>query len=317
MNAIEVKNLTKQFGDLTAVNHISFEVKKGEIFGFLGPNGAGKTTTIRMLTGLTEPSEGTATIMGHDIRKEPFRAKECFGIVPEVSNVYDDFSAWNNLMFAGELYGISRTRRTLKAEVMLDKYGLCNIKKKKAKRFSKGMKRKLTIAMALINEPDILFLDEPSSGLDVQSAAMLRETIRELNENGTTIFLTTHNIEEANIMCDRVAIIVSGRIVAIDSPERLKRIIQVTQSVVVAFDSSPVSLYDALVRIPRVSHVSREGDKFRLYTDDPSAVLSWVFENARTNNLKLLTINTLGPSLEDVFLRLVESGKQSFEVNKR
>jgi len=116
MNAIEVKNLTKRFGDLTAVNHISFEVKKGEIFGFLGPNGAGKTTTIRMLTGLTEPSEGTARIMGHDIQKEPFRAKECFGIVPEVSNVYDDFSAWNNLMFAGELYGISRTRRTLKAE---------------------------------------------------------------------------------------------------------------------------------------------------------------------------------------------------------
>jgi ABC-2 type transport system ATP-binding protein len=317
MKVIEVENLTKRFGDLTAVNHISFEVEKGEIFGFLGPNGAGKTTTIRMLTGLTEPSEGTARIMGHDIQKEPFHAKECFGIVPEVSNVYDDFSAWNNLMFAGELYGISRTRRTLKAEALLDKFGLSNFKKNKAKGFSKGMKRKLTIAMALINEPDILFLDEPSSGLDVQSAAMLRETIRELNENGTTIFLTTHNIEEANIMCDRVAIIVSGRIVAIDSPERLKRIIQVTQSVVVAFDSSPISLYDALVRIPMVSHVSREGDKFRLYTDDPSAVLSSVFEYARTNNLKLRTINTLGPSLEDVFLRLVESGKQSFEANKR
>jgi len=179
------------------------------------------------------------------------------------------------------------------------------------------MKRKLTIAMALINEPDILFLDEPTSGLDVQSAAILRETLRELNENGTAIFLTTHNIEEANIMCDRVAIIVSGKIVAIDSPERLKRIIQVTQSVVVAFDSNPISLYDALVRIPRVSHVSREGDKCRLYTDDPSAVLSSVFEYARTNNLKLLTMNTLGPCLEDVFLRLVESGKQSFEANKR
>jgi ABC-2 type transport system ATP-binding protein len=316
-NAIEAGNLTKYFGDVLAVNHINVEVKKGEIFGFLGPNGAGKTTTIRMLTGLTDPSEGTARIMGHDIQKEPFRAKECFGIVPEVSNVYDDFSAWNNLMFAGELYGISRTRRTLKAEALLDKFGLSNFKKKKAKGFSKGMKRKLTIAMALINEPDILFLDEPSSGLDVQSAAMLRETIRELNENGTTIFLTTHNIEEANIMCDRVAIIVSGRIVAIDSPERLKRIIQVTQSVVVAFDSSPVSLYDALVQIPGVSHVSREGDKFRLYTDDPSAVLSLVFEYATSNNLKLLTMNTLGPSLEDVFLRLVESGKQSSEENKR
>ncbi len=315
MNAIEVENLTKQFGDLIAVNHISFEVKKGEIFGFLGPNGAGKTSTISMMTGLSQPSEGTARIMGHDIQKEPFLAKECFGIVPEVSNVYGGFSAWQNLMFAGELYGIPRDQKTRRADVLLDKFGLNDFKKKKAKGFSKGMKRKLTIAMALINEPDIIFLDEPSSGLDVQSVVMLREILRGLNINGTTIFLTTHNIEEANIMCDRVAIIVHGKIAAIDSPENLKKIIQGTQSVVFAFD--PVSNYDALLKIPEVSRMNREGDKCRLYTDDPSSVLSSVFDYARANNLTLMTVNTLGPSLEDVFLKLAEAGKQNFEVNKR
>ncbi|HUW68199.1 MAG TPA: ATP-binding cassette domain-containing protein [Candidatus Nanoarchaeia archaeon] len=169
------------------------------------------------------PSEGTARIMGHDIQNKPFLAKECFGIVPEVSNVYGGFSAWQNLMFAGELYGIPIDQKTRRADVLLDKFGLNDFKKKKAKGFSKGMKRKLTIAMALINEPDIIFLDEPSSGLDVQSVVMLREILRGLKITGTTIFLTTHNIEEANIMCDRVAIIVHGRSAAIDSPENLKK----------------------------------------------------------------------------------------------
>jgi len=253
--------------------------------------------------------------MGHDIQNKPFLAKECFGIVPEVSNVYGGFSAWQNLMFAGELYGIPIDQKTRRADVLLDKFGLNDFKKKKAKGFSKGMKRKLTIAMALINEPDIIFLDEPSSGLDVQSVVMLREILRGLKITGTTIFLTTHNIEEANIMCDRVAIIVHGRSAAIDSPENLKKKNQGTQSVVFAFD--PVSNYDSLLKIPEVSRMNREGDKCRLYTDDPSSVFSSVFDYARTNNLKLITMNTLGPSLEDVFLRLAETGKQNFEVNKR
>ena len=305
MNAIEVEGLTKRFGDFTAVNDISFEVGEGEIFGFLGPNGAGKTTTIRMLTGLTVPTSGTAMIMGHDIQREPFIAKEAFGTVPEVSNVYDDLSAWNNLMFAGELYGMPRGRRVDRATSLLERANLAGFKDKKAKGFSKGMKRKLTIAMAMMNDPHVLFLDEPSSGLDVQSALELQKALREMNSAGTTIFLTTHNIEDANVMCDRVAIIVGGRLAAVDSPERLKATIQGTRSVRVAFGGNSADIEDALTKISKVSRVAREGDKWRLYTDEPSVVLDGVFMCAQGKGLELLSVNTVGPSLEDVFLLLV------------
>ena len=305
MNAIEVESLTKRYGDFTAVNDIGFEVREGEVFGFLGPNGAGKTTTIRMLTGLTAPTSGTARIMGNDIRCEPFLAKEAFGTVPEVSNVYDDLSAWNNLMFAGELYGMPRGKRAERAEALLERAGLAGFMNRKAKGFSKGMKRKLTIAMAMVNDPLVLFLDEPSSGLDVQSALELQKALREMNSAGTTIFLTTHNIEDANIMCDRVAILVGGRLAAVDSPERLKATIQGTQSVRVAFGGNGADIEDALAKIPTVSRVTREGDKWRLYTDEPTVVLDGVFRYAQGNQLELLSVNTMGPSLEDIFLRLV------------
>jgi len=305
LNAIEVEGLTKRYGDFIAVNDLAFEVKEGEVFGFLGPNGAGKTTTIRMLTGLTAPTSGTARIRGNDIQSEPFLAKEAFGTVPEVSNVYDDLSAWNNLMFAGELYGMPRGKRAERAEALLERAGLTSFMNRKAKGFSKGMKRKLTIAMAMVNDPLVLFLDEPSSGLDVQSALELQKALREMNSAGTTIFLTTHNIEDANIMCDRVAILVGGRLAAVDSPERLKATIQGTQSVRVAFGGNGTDIEDALAKIPTVSRVTREGDKWRLYTDEPTVVLDGVFRYAQGNQLELLSVNTMGPSLEDIFLRLV------------
>jgi ABC-2 type transport system ATP-binding protein len=305
-NVIEAINLTKYYNELLAVDHINFEVKKSEIFGFLGPNGAGKTTTIRMLTSLTKPSEGTARIFGHDIQSETIIAKRYMGIVPEISNIYDDLSAWDNLMFTGELYQVNKSERERRAKELLDMFGLFDRRNEKAKGFSKGMKRRLTISMGLINNPQLLFLDEPTSGLDVQSVLIIKDVVRELNQRGVTIFLTTHNIEEANVTCDRVAIINKGKIAAIDTPERLKKTIQSVQSVEVAFEKASPKNLKELENIPLVNEVRKEGDKFRLYTHDPANVLSGLWEYAKANGLKPISLNTLGPSLEDVFVRLTE-----------
>jgi ABC-2 type transport system ATP-binding protein len=304
MNAIEVSHLSKRFGKLTALDDISFSVEQGETFGFLGPNGAGKTTTIRILTGISAPSGGTAAIFGDDIIRDPIATRKQLGIVHETSNIYDDLTAWQNLMFAAELYTVGKREREKRGLDLLELFGLSERKTDRVRGYSKGMKRRLTIAMGLINSPRLLFLDEPTSGLDVQSNIIIRDVIRDLNEQGVTVFLTTHNIEEANLACDRVAIINRGRIAAIDSPERLKKTIQSVQSVEVAFDSASPSRMDELRKIPGVSEIRKEGDKFRLFTDDPSSVIPAVMEYAKTSSIKVLSISTFGPSLEDVFIRL-------------
>jgi len=303
VNAIDVCSLTKQYRFVLAVDHINFEVNEGEIFGFLGPNGAGKTTTIRILTGLTKPSGGCVKIFGHDIVKETIAAKRHMGIVQEDSNVYNDLSAWDNMNFAGELYHVERHRREKVAKDLLGTMGLERIHER-VKGFSKGMKRRLTIAMAMINDPRLLFLDEPTAGLDVQSALLIRKIVRERNASGTTIFLTTHNIEEANVLCDRVAIINKGRIAAIDRPANLKRTIQSSQSIEVTFDRIEGVDMRRLAEIPSVNNASKEGDRYRLYTHDPAIVLEGIWGYAKEHKLRIITMNTMGPSLEDVFLRL-------------
>jgi len=303
-NAIEVSDLTKYYGDLCAVDHVNFEVRKGEIFGFLGPNGAGKTTTIRMLTGISIPTEGTANIMGYDIQRHPIEAKEQMGIVPDVSNVYNELSAWDNLIFTGKLYDMPKTSRKSRAEELLKMFGLYERRREKVQGFSRGMKRRICIAMALMNRSGILFLDEPTSGLDVQSVLIIRDLIRNLNQQGLTIFLTTHNIDEASQMCDRVAIINHGKIVAIDTPEKLKRTLESLQSVEVAFETAPPNALKELEKLPEVSRVVKEGDKFRFFTRDPPTVLDSLWKYSQDNNLELITVNTVGPSLEDVFVKL-------------
>ena len=302
--AIEAIGLTKYYGDFLAVDHINFEVKKGEIFGFLGPNGAGKTTTIRMLTGISVPSEGTAKIMGFDIQHQSVSAKEQMGIVPDVSNVYKDLSAWGNLIFTGKLYDMPKAFRESRAEELLKMFGLFERRKEKLKGFSRGMKRRICIAMALMNRSSVIFLDEPTSGLDVQSVLIIRDLVRKLNQQGMTIFITTHNIEEASQMCDRVAIINNGKIATIDTPEKLKRTVENLQSVEIAFESTPQNALKELEALPLVSETVKQGDKFKLFTHDPSSVLVSVWNYAQSKNLKLVTVNTLGPSLEDVFVNL-------------
>jgi ABC-2 type transport system ATP-binding protein len=307
-HAIEVNSLTKVYGPpdsgVLAVDHINFEVRQGEVFGFLGPNGAGKTTTQRMLTTLLEPTEGRIVIYGHDLARDAYPVKRQMGLVPEESNVYTELTAWDNLMFTAQLYRVPRAERAERARQLLETFGLWEKRNVKAEDFSKGMRRRLSIAMAIIHRPTLLFLDEPTPGLDVQSARAIRDLIRQLNAEGTTIFLTTHQIEEANQLCDRVAIINHGRIAAIDTPERLKAAFRRVQSVEVALEPDGQTHGEPLAALPGVMTTVKMGDKWRLYTEDPSALLPQVMDYARVNSLKVISLSTLGPSLEDVFLEL-------------
>lgn len=302
-HGISVLNLVKHYGQLAAVDHISFNVEQGEIFGFLGPNGAGKTTTIRLLTGQTTPTSGQATVANHDIIHEATEAKRHFGVVPEVSNLYDEMSAWDNLIFAGQLYGVPKNERDNRAKELLESFGLHERRKDRVGNFSRGMKRRLTIAAALIHKPEILFLDEPTTGLDVQSLRMIRNLIKELNKNGVTVFLTTHYIEEADQLCQRVAIINQGRIVALDNPEKLKTSGEKHQIIEISF-SQTGNLEAKLQGLSHVSKVIRVGDKYRLHVEDTSEAVPFLVDFARDNDLKVISINTLKPSLEDAFVRI-------------
>jgi len=304
-NAVKVQDLTKRYGDVTAVDHISFDVGKGEVFGFLGPNGAGKTTTIRVLTCLVKPDEGHAFVAGFDVLKSPVKVKQHIGVVPEVANAYIDLSAWENLILMGKLYGVRMSKLRENVTFLLKEFGLYEVKDKLVRAFSKGMKQRLLLCMALVNDPEVLFLDEPTSGLDVESARILREKITQYNSNGKTVFLSTHNMEEANQLCHRIAIINHGRIAAIDAPESLRAQSMELQCIDVAFNK-PVDPQE-FSSIPAITEAVPAGNKVRIYTADPSAVIEILAEFAKKENLRIIGLNTMMPSLEDVFLKLVKS----------
>jgi len=300
--AVDVKNLTKYYGQFLAVDHISFAVKNGEIFGFLGPNGAGKTTTIRILTGVLGLDDGSASIFGYKVGS--LNAKQITGVLPEMANAYWDLSGWNNLMLMAELYGVPIRKAREKAAELLQATGLFTKKDEKAIKYSKGMIQRLILCMALISEPQILFLDEPTSGLDVQSARLINDMLRSLNTNGKTIFLTTHDIEEANQLCNRVCIINEGKIVALDTPERIRLATSSMYPVEVSFIDS-VSVED-LAKLPGVNAVKTLGDKYRLYTAKPADLVTALINYSYSSNLRILSLNTLAPSLEDAFVALTE-----------
>jgi len=304
MYSIKAEYLTKKFNDFTAVDRISFKVKSGELFGLLGPNGAGKTTTIRMLTGIFKPTSGTAFIGEYDIQKNPLEAKQLMGIVPEMANAYVDLSAIRNLLLMGELYGIRKKVRIDKAGNLLKLFGLYEKRNQKVRTFSKGMQQRLIVAMGLMNDPKLLFLDEPTVGLDVESVRLIRELIREFNSKGITIILTTHNIEEANQLCDKVAIMNHGRIVAIDRPEKLKNTFKSTASVEVAFDREVEAKELLFGNV--VTEVKKVGDKIRLYSARAEDVIPMLVEYSRSSGSKIISLNTLAPNLEDVFVKLTE-----------
>ena len=217
--SIIVKDLTYRYGSLVAVDHISFEVGTGEILGFLGPNGAGKTTTVKMLTGQLRPKEGSAMLLGFDIAREPEKVQARIGVCFELTNLYEQMSAVDNLKLFAELFGVT----DFDAYALLDRVGLKGREKDSVGGYSKGMKQRLMIARSLVNRPDILFMDEPTSGLDPVSSEAIDNIILEERKRGATVFLTTHDMWEADKLCDRVAFMDSGRIAALDTPRSLKQ----------------------------------------------------------------------------------------------
>jgi ABC-2 type transport system ATP-binding protein len=301
---IEVKGLTKIFDGTTAVDDISFAVQAGELFGFLGPNGAGKTTTINVLTGLARPYGGAIRIAGIDCSTNPKAAQHLMGVVPDESNLYPELTGFDNLCFCGSLYGMNRHDRESRARQLLDRFGLAEASQRKFAVYSRGMKRKLTIAAGIIHEPEILFLDEPTTGLDVASARQLRQLIADLHRAGTTIFLTTHYIEEAERLCERIAFIVAGRIVKIDTVEHLlqpfqkKQVIQITS----VNEAKPIQarLSDTF---GDMEFIFSDNKIIRVEADKPilaGAIVRFLEEQG----IEVSEARRIRPSLEDVFVRI-------------
>ncbi|WP_297504046.1 ATP-binding cassette domain-containing protein [Thermococcus sp.] len=301
--AIEAANLTKYYGSFQAVKGVSFSVKSGEVFGFLGPNGAGKTTTIRMLTGVLKPNSGEIWVLGYDMlnEREKIKAREKTGIVPEMANPYVDMTAMQNLHLMGGLYGMSKREIEKRSVELLKTFGIYEKRNVKVRGFSKGMRQRLILAMAMIADPELYFLDEPTSGLDVISARLIKDVIREEKRAGKTIFLTTHNMDDANELCERIGIIRRGELIAIDTPEKLKQLVKGRVSVEVSFEPmrfDPSILSSAL-------NVETMGDKVKIYTDNPDKTVKELVRYAEEKNLHIVSLRTLSPSLEDVFMELV------------
>jgi ABC-2 type transport system ATP-binding protein len=314
-SAIMVVNLTKCYGKLLAVDHINLTVKKGEVFGFLGPNGAGKTTTINMLTGVTKPTSGTAFILGFNVMHEPIKTKEVVGVVPEVSFLYDEMSAWDNVNFSAKLHNVPKKKRESLGEKLLRFFGLYERRNDKVGTFSGGMKKRLMIVTALMHEPEILFLDEPTAGLDVQSARQIRNLIKELNKKGTTIFLTTHYIEEADQLCQRIAIINKGKIITVDTPEELKNIVKTDNIIEVTFHPAN-DLAEQLTKLSSVRNVVTAGDKYRLYVEDPAETFPLIIHFAEKKRIKVTSVNTVKPTLEDAFVKFTGLRPEQMSLEK-
>jgi len=302
--AIEVTGLAKRYGEITAVDHISFSVSEGEVFGFLGPNGAGKTTTIRMLTGLSRPTAGSAHVLGYDIASDIVKAKKGFGVVPELSNMYDELTGLENLVFMGQLYGVPRHERLSRAEEMLKTFGLYERKDSRFATYSRGMKRSLTIAAALVHRPSLLFLDEPTVGLDVVAARSLRALIRRFREEGMTIFLTTHYLEEADTLCDRIALLVKGRVLVCDTPAGLKGIVERESAIEVTWKAPlPQAAEELAQRFPRLRFV-RVGGRVQVSGGNTGELLEAVLRYERDSRVEVASVNSVNPSLEDAFVQL-------------
>jgi ABC-2 type transport system ATP-binding protein len=303
-DVLQAVDLVKRFDSVTAVDAASFSVRGGEIFGFLGPNGAGKTTTINLLTGLARPTSGAIFLDGQDYTAHPKRAQPAMGIVPDESNLYDDLNGFENLIFCAALYGVGKTESRERAKALLQQFGLGEAGRRPFRTYSKGMKRKLTIAAGIIHEPKILFLDEPTTGIDVASARQIRALVRELNHRGTTVFLTTHYIEEAERLCHRVAFIVSGRIVRVGSLEDLMKEHQRQTVLELSVEEAKPELVESLQQ--RFPHyvIHRHDVRSLRVVSDSSIELFPLLGILADGGGAVTEAKLVRPSLEEVFVRV-------------
>jgi ABC-2 type transport system ATP-binding protein len=304
---IRVESLTKKFGDFTAVDGVTFDVKKGEIFGLLGPNGAGKSTTLRILSTLARPTKGTASIGGYDIVKNDTEVRKLIGIVSEKMIMYDRLTARENLWFFGSLNEIPSDMLTQRIDELLELVQLTKWKNALVGTFSTGMRQRMNVVRALLNMPRVLFLDEPTLGLDPQSSVEIREFVKKLNrEDGTTIIVTTHTMVDADMLCDRIAIIDHGKVVALDTSTNLKKLITGGDNTILKLGVANLTadLLETLRTLDCVQSVSQENSTHvRLIARGDDAFDS-VIDAVRSKGGKIASIENLQPTLEDVFLHL-------------
>ncbi|NMD44674.1 MAG: ABC transporter ATP-binding protein [Clostridiales bacterium] len=313
---VRVTNLKKLYGSFTAVDDVSFQIKKGEIFGFLGPNGAGKTSTINMIIGLSRPTAGEVEVGGVDVRQQTKKAQTIMGIVSDESNLYNEIDGFDNLCFCAALYGMRKKDRESKALQLLELFRLKDAGKRPFKAYSKGMRRKLTIAAALIHSPQVLFLDEPTTGIDVESSRQIREIIVGLKQEGTTVFLTTHYIEEAERICDRIAFIAKGQIVASGTLSELMENISYDHAVRFVTDKNVESLVDELQSRFKGIKAATQPDRSLVMVSESRIPLFPLMEYFHDKGIEVYEARELRPSLEDVFVKLTGIESSVLEKDK-
>ena len=304
--AIKVSNLYKRFEDLIAVNDVSFEISEGEIVGILGPNGAGKTTTIRLLTGIFKlEDKASIEIFNEDITKNLNKYKINFGIVPEVSNAFSDFTIWQNLKFAGGIYGFPKRRIENRSKELLEQFDLIDKMHSKTKALSKGLKQRLNFCLALLHEPSILILDEPTSGLDPISVKIMRNRILQLKKEGKTILITTHDMQEAQTICDRILIMNRGKIIADESPDNIRERFKPTSTILFKIDgilsnAKKTSLTDTF------ESIKEKNEYYSISSYDVLKDISKLYTYSKENNLEISDFKVKETSLEEVFIHLIK-----------
>ncbi len=305
---IETKNLTRKFGDVTAVDDVTFRVEEGEVFGFLGPNGAGKTTTVRMLSCLISKTSGEANVGGYDVGKEAdaLKIRKLIGLVPDNVGLYESLSAYDNLDFYGKLYDCTATQRKKNIQRFLTMLGLWEKKDVAAGTFSKGMKQKLAIARSLIHDPEILFMDEPTANLDPESSKTVRDFILELKKEKKTIFLNTHNLDEAQRICDRIAIL-NTKLMAVGTPTELERLVSGRKTVIQLEQTNDVIL--AAVRKLPIGNLVVVGNRLTIDVKDPEKENAAIVDAIVRAGGHLQSVTIVGSTLEDAYLKLVREAQ--------
>ncbi|MEJ2697166.1 MAG: ATP-binding cassette domain-containing protein [Candidatus Sulfobium sp.] len=315
--AISVNGITKRFGEITAVDDVSFDVDEGEFFGFLGPNGAGKTTLIRMLTTLRRPTDGKASVASFDVARYPAEVRQRIGVVPQAMTSDLDLTGYENMDLYGRFYGIRGKERRERIRYLLDKVGLASRAKDLVATYSGGMRRRLEIARVLVHRPKLLFLDEPTIGLDPQSRRVVWDFLEKLIEGDSmTIFLTTHYMEEAEALCDRVAIIDNGRIIVLGSPAELKAEIPGSDIISIALESLPEEVVTATERLPFVHKVKPEDNSVRVYVDSGAKNLPGLIDEVRKAGGTIQSATIHEQSLEDVFIHYTGKSIREEEAKK-
>lgn len=311
MNDIEIENVTRRFEDLVAVDNISLNVQKGELFGLLGPNGAGKSTLTKMISGILNPTAGTIKVAEYNIQREPTKVKELLGVVPQNIVLYDNLNAKENLSFYGRLYGLSGKKLKNQIEKLLKFTQLDeNAMKRHVSTYSGGMKRRVNIAAALLHEPQVILLDEPTAGLDPQNKHALWEIIQSLKQQGKTIVLTTHMMDEAEELCSRVAILDHGKIIAVGSPSQLVKKVKMENTINVVPDKISPELVEVIKNIPGIKNAyetqgeNKKTQSIKVITDNPDDLLPEIVSKIVENETKVLSVQLSRVTLEDVFITL-------------